>query len=60
MTRLKNNAKYMILKRYAKNRRLGVTSDQVIQVKTGDGKLTLRRVGYYCSESCKHYEFLEL
>ena len=37
---------------------MGVTSDQIIQVKTDDGKLKLRRVGYYCSESRKHYEFL--
>ncbi len=58
VTRLKDNAKYTVLKRRTANRKLGVTSDQIIQVKTSDGKLKLRRVGYYCSQTHKHYEFL--
>jgi hypothetical protein len=58
VTRLKKNAKYRIVERRKVNKKQGVTSDQVIEIKTKSGVLRLRRIGYRDKESGKHYEFL--
>jgi hypothetical protein len=58
VTRQKSNASYRVVKRQAVNRKLGVTSDQIIEVATANGKLKLRRVGFKDQETGKHYKFL--
>jgi hypothetical protein len=59
VTRLKENAVYKLVERRPVNRKTGVTSDHIIEVKHSRGKvLRLRRVGYKDAETGKHYEFL--
>lgn len=58
VTRLKSNAVYTVLERRAVNRKTGVTSDQIIEVVSGQKTLRLRRVGYRDAETGKRYEFL--
>lgn len=61
VTRMKTNTRYQVVKRNKVNRRLGLTSDQIIWV-TGtrwkDYPEALRRVGYRDQETGKHYVFL--
>ncbi len=61
VTRMKTNTNYKVVKRNKINRRLGLTSDQVIWLtgtKWGDYPVALRRVGYRDKETGKHYVFL--
>ncbi len=61
VTRMKKGARYKVVKRNRVNRRLGVTSDQVIWLtgaKWADYPVALRRVGYRDKETGKHYVFL--
>lgn len=58
VSRLKTNASYRVIKRCAVDRKQGVTSDQIIEVSTSDGKLKLRRVGFKDQKTGKHYKFL--
>ena len=58
VTRLKSNAVYTVLERRAVNRKTGITSDQIIEVVSGQKTLRLRRVGYRDAETGKRYEFL--
>jgi IS4 transposase len=59
VTRLKKKAKYTVIERWSADRKLGIFSDQIIEV-TYDRrkKLCLRRIGYKDAESGKFYEFL--
>lgn len=58
VTRLKTNASYRVIKRCTVDRKQGITSDQIIEVATSDGKLKLRRVGFKDQKTGKHYKFL--
>jgi len=58
VTRLKKNASYRLIKRQKANRKLGVTSDHIIEVSGRFGTLRLRRIGYRDRETGKRYEFL--
>ena len=58
VTRLKKNASYKVLKRKPVNKKLGITSDQEIEIPRRGGALKLRRVGYRDPETGKHYVFL--
>lgn len=57
VTRLKTNADYKVISRREAGKTQGVTSDQVVQLKTRPD-LPLRRVGYKDPETNKHYKFL--
>ena len=61
VTRLKSNAKYKVDERRAVNRKAGLTCDQEIKLTSQKGGLyegRLRRIGYICPETGKHYFFL--
>ena len=58
VTRLKQNAVYKLLERRPVNRKSGVTSDHIIEVRSRGKALRLRRIGYRDPESGKRYEFL--
>ena len=59
VTRLKDNAVFKLLERRPVNRKTGVTSDHIIEVKNSRGKtLRLRRIGYRDAKTGKRYEFL--
>lgn len=59
VTRLKDNAVFKLLERRPVNRKTGVTSDHIIEVKHSRGKtLCLRRIGYRDAKTGKRYEFL--
>lgn len=58
VTRLKSNARFIVLERNEVDRTTGVTSDQIIQVADGEKALVLRRVGYRDQETGKRFEFL--
>jgi len=58
VTRLKKNARFKVVKRNPVKKKQGVTSDQIIQVKTRKDNLELRRIGYRDRETGKHYSFL--
>jgi hypothetical protein len=59
VTRLKKKARYTVIERWPVDRKLGVSSDQIIEVTYDRGKkLCLRRIGYKDAESGKFYEFL--
>ncbi len=61
VTRMKTNTRYKVIKRNRANRRLGVTSDQIIWLtssKWTDYPTALRRVGYRDKETGKHLVFL--
>jgi hypothetical protein len=58
VTRLKTNAVYTVVERRPVNRKLGVTSDHIIELKTKDNTLRLRRIGYRDAETGHRYEFL--
>ena len=58
VTRLKKNAAYRLIERRKVNRRQGVTSDHIVEVKGRFGTLLLRRIGYRDPETGKWYEFL--
>lgn len=58
VTRLKSNARFIVLERNEVDRTTGVTSDQTIQVADGEKALILRRVGYRDQETGKRFEFL--
>ena len=58
VTRLKSNARFIVLERNEVDRTTGVTSDQIIQVADGEKTLILRRVGYRDQETGKRFEFL--
>ncbi len=49
---------YKVLERKSVNKKLGVTSDQIIQVMSGGKPLKLRRVGYRDVKTGKHYVYL--
>jgi putative transposase len=58
VTRLKSNARFIVLERNPVDRTAGVTSDQIIQVSEAEKALILRRVGYRDQETGKCFEFL--
>lgn len=58
VTRLKSNARFIVLERNPVDRTAGVTSDQIIQVAEAEKTLILRRVGYRDQETGKCFEFL--
>jgi len=58
VTRQKTNAAYRVIERQPAKRKLGVTSDQIIEVATSEGPLKLRRVGFKDQETSKHFKFL--
>ncbi len=58
VTRLKKNATYRLIKRQKADRKLGVTSDHIIEVSGRFGSLKLRRIGYRDPETGNRYEFL--
>lgn len=62
VTRLRPNAIYKVLERRGCDKKEGVTSDQVIQLNSAHaikrGAPRLRRVGFRCSETGRHYVFL--
>lgn len=59
VTRLKKNAIYTLIERRPVNRKTGVTSDHIIEVKHSQGKvLRLRRIGYKDATTGTRYEFL--
>jgi len=47
---------YKVLKRRPVNKKLSVTSDQVIQVMSGGKPLKLRRVGYRDAKTGEHFD----
>ena len=61
VTRMKKNATYTVLERKKAMKSKGITSDHVIRVKGTKAKdcpIAMRRIGYKCSETGKHYFFL--
>lgn len=61
VTRLKKNARFKVVARRTVNKKDGLTSDQEIKLTSQKGGLyegQLRRVGYICPETGKHYFFL--
>jgi len=61
VTRLKKNATYDIKERREVNKKQGLTSDQTITIKgskADDCPIKLRRIGYKCPDTGKHYIFL--
>jgi len=62
VTRSRPNAVYRVIERQKVNRSQGITSDQIIQLSSSHaqkrGAPRLRRVGYVCRETGKHYVFL--
>ena len=61
VTRLKKNARFKVVARRTVNKKDGLTSDQEIKLTSQKGGLyegQLRRVGYICTETGKHYFFL--
>ena len=58
VTRLKSNARFLVLERNLIDRATGVTSDQIIQVADGEQTLVLRRIGYRDKETGKRFRFL--
>ena len=58
VTRLKSNARFIVLERNPSDRAAGVTSDQIIQIAEAEKTLILRRVGYRDQEAGKCFEFL--
>lgn len=61
VTRIKKNATYNIIERRSIKSGQGITSDQTITIKGSKAKscpINLRRVGYKCPETGKHYFFL--
>ncbi|MFU2207946.1 IS4 family transposase [Solidesulfovibrio sp. C21] len=58
VTRLKSNARFLVLERNLVDRATGVTSDQIIQVADGEQTLVLRRIGYRDKETGKRFKFL--
>jgi hypothetical protein len=58
VARLKQNAVYKLLERRPVNRKSGVISDHIIEVRSRGKALRLRRIGYRDPKSDKHYDFL--
>ena len=58
VTRQKKNMSYKVLERRPVNKKLGLTSDQIIQVMSGGKPLKLRRVGYRDAKTGKHFVYL--
>lgn len=61
VTRAKTNMRYRVLKRHKSNRKLGITSDQMITLtsqKGQDYKAPLRRVGFKDPETGKSYFYI--
>ena len=61
VTRSKTNMKYKVVKRNKVNKKIGVTSDQIIKLTSQKGALylgVLRRVGFKNKETGKQYYFL--
>jgi len=61
VTRMKTNTRFKVVQHNGANRRLGITSDQIIWLtgaKWSDYPAALRRVGYRDKETGKHYVFL--
>lgn len=58
VTRMKKDMRFKLIERNKADLESGVTSDHVIEVRSGDGKVTVRKIGYYDPETCKHYVFL--
>jgi hypothetical protein len=58
VTRQKKNMSYKVLERRPANKKLGITSDQIVQVMSGGKPLKLRRVGYRDATSGKHFVYL--
>ncbi len=58
VTRQKKNMSYKVLERRSVNKKLGITSDQIIQVMSGGKPLKLRRVGYRDAQTGKHFVYL--
>ena len=61
VTRQKKNTSYRVIERRKANKKLGVTSDQIIWLtglKGADYPRPLRRVGYRDPQTKKHYVFL--
>jgi hypothetical protein len=58
VTRLKTNARFLVLERNPVDRSTGVTSDQIIQVADGEKTLILRRIGYRDQETGNCFRFL--
>ena len=61
VTRQKSNAVYRVIRRGLVNKKLGLTSDQTIELAGTKGRqcpYQLRRIGYRDPETKKHYVFL--
>lgn len=61
VTRAKKNMRYRVVKRYKSNRKLGITSDQTIELTSKKGKEytgRLRRVAFKDPDTGKHYYYL--
>lgn len=58
VTRIKSNARFIVVERNPADRTAGVTSDQIIQIGEAEKTLILRRVGYRDQETGKCFEFL--
>lgn len=58
VSRLKSNARFVVLERNSVDRAAGITSDQLIQIGSGDKSLILRRIGYRDQQTGKRLEFL--
>ena len=61
VTRLKKNARFKVVARRTVNKKYGLTSNQEIKLTSQKGGLyegQLRRVGFICPETGKHYFFL--
>lgn len=58
VTRQKKNMSYKVLKRRQVSKKLGITSDQIIQVTSGGKPLKLRRVGYRDAKTGEHFVYL--
>lgn len=61
VTRIKKNATYNIIERRSIDKNRGLTSDQTIKIKGNKAKdcpIELRRIGYKCPNTGKHYFYL--
>lgn len=58
VTRMKKGMKSRLSERNKADLENGVSSDHVIEMGSANGKVTVRKIGYYDPETHKHYVFL--
>lgn len=57
--RMRKGMQFTLTERNKADLESGITSDHVIEMGSGNGKVTLREIGYYDSATYKHYVFFD-